>query len=174
VCTPRGDPALCSLSHYEMAGVRGLGVHQRLPSPSPAGRADRGRSVMCGSFAPLPTPSMGEGVGGGEDSTSSPHPDLPPIVFGTRLAKEASCSFPPGGGRWGWGGDAGPLGSANVCSPDHRLTRPARRSSMPPTHGCPAAETSATIHPGTHLMNPCAQGNPLGRQTCGVSTFTLI
>jgi hypothetical protein len=35
-------------------------------------------------------------------------------VFGTRLAKEASLSFPPGGGRLGWGGDAGPLGSADA------------------------------------------------------------
>ena len=24
-------------------------------------------------------------------------------MFGTRLAQEASCSFPLGGGRWGWG-----------------------------------------------------------------------
>jgi hypothetical protein len=26
----------------------------------------------------LPSPSIGEGSGGGEDSTSSPHPNLPP------------------------------------------------------------------------------------------------
>jgi hypothetical protein len=39
-----------------------------------------------------------------------------PIVFGTRLAKEASLSFPPGGGRLGWGeklGRSAPL----MCTP---------------------------------------------------------
>jgi hypothetical protein len=117
VCTPRGDPALCSLSHYEMAGVRGLGVHQRLPSPSPAGRADRGRSVMCGSFAPLPTPSMGEGVGGGEDSPPSPLPNLPPfppsqpspakggrgIDLPLSAAQEGRCTYPTLSARRGRG-----------------------------------------------------------------------
>jgi hypothetical protein len=29
---------------------------------------------MCGTFEPLPSPLTGEGAGGGEDSTSSPHP----------------------------------------------------------------------------------------------------
>jgi hypothetical protein len=33
---------------------------------------------MCTTFEPLPSPLMGEGAGGGEDSTSSPHPNLPP------------------------------------------------------------------------------------------------
>jgi hypothetical protein len=30
------------------------------------------------TFEPLPSPFMGEGSGGGEDRTSSPHPHLPP------------------------------------------------------------------------------------------------
>jgi hypothetical protein len=30
------------------------------------------------TFEQLPSPLMGEASGGGEDSTSSPHPDLPP------------------------------------------------------------------------------------------------
>ena len=34
---------------------------------------------MCGTFEPLPSPLMGEGAGGGEDHTSSPHPNLPPL-----------------------------------------------------------------------------------------------
>jgi hypothetical protein len=33
---------------------------------------------MCGTCELLPSPLMGEGSGGGEDRTSSPHPDLPP------------------------------------------------------------------------------------------------
>jgi hypothetical protein len=33
---------------------------------------------MCGTCEPLPSPLMGEGLGGGEDSPSSPHPHLPP------------------------------------------------------------------------------------------------
>jgi hypothetical protein len=52
---------------------------------------------------PLLSLLTGEGWGGGADSPSSPHPTVPLIVFGTRFAKEASFSFPPGGGRLGWG-----------------------------------------------------------------------
>jgi hypothetical protein len=33
---------------------------------------------MCGTFEPFPSPLMGEGSGGGEDSPSAPHPNLPP------------------------------------------------------------------------------------------------
>jgi hypothetical protein len=33
---------------------------------------------MCGTCEPLPSPLMGEGSGGGEDSSSPPHPNLPP------------------------------------------------------------------------------------------------
>jgi hypothetical protein len=45
----------------------------------PPSRADKGRYVMRVTFAPLPSPLMGEGSGGGKDSTSSPpHPYLPP------------------------------------------------------------------------------------------------
>jgi hypothetical protein len=40
--------------------------------------ADTGRYVMHVTFEQLPSPLMGEGSGGGEDSTSSPHPHLPP------------------------------------------------------------------------------------------------
>jgi hypothetical protein len=40
-------------------------------NPPPRG-ADRGGYVMCGTSEPPPSPSMGEGSGGGEDSTSSP------------------------------------------------------------------------------------------------------
>jgi hypothetical protein len=47
--------------------------------PSPAMGADRGRSAMCSTFAPLPSPLMGEGAGGGESSTSSlPSQPSPP------------------------------------------------------------------------------------------------
>jgi hypothetical protein len=42
-----------------------------------------------------------------------PHQAIKPIVFGTRLAKEASCTS-PAGGEGGDGGDAGPLGSAEA------------------------------------------------------------
>jgi hypothetical protein len=38
---------------------------------------------MCGTFEPLPSPLMGEGLGGGEDSTSSP-PSPPSPVKGGR------------------------------------------------------------------------------------------
>jgi hypothetical protein len=34
---------------------------------------------MCGTFEELPSPLMGEGSGGGEDHTSSRHPNLPPL-----------------------------------------------------------------------------------------------
>jgi hypothetical protein len=33
---------------------------------------------MCVTFEQLPSPLRGEGAGGGEDGTSSPHPHLPP------------------------------------------------------------------------------------------------
>jgi hypothetical protein len=46
--------------------------------PSPLTGADRGRYVMHVTFAPLPSPLIGKGAGGGEDATSSPHPNLPP------------------------------------------------------------------------------------------------
>jgi hypothetical protein len=48
------------------------------PSPSPVEGADRGRYVMRATFEPLPSPIKGEGSGGGEDRTASPHPHLPP------------------------------------------------------------------------------------------------
>jgi hypothetical protein len=33
---------------------------------------------MRATFEPFPSPLTGEGAGGGEDHTSSPHPHLPP------------------------------------------------------------------------------------------------
>jgi hypothetical protein len=48
------------------------------PQPfPPIPTSDQGRYVMCGTFAPLPSPLMGEGSGGGEDSTRSPIPTFP-------------------------------------------------------------------------------------------------
>jgi hypothetical protein len=99
---------------------------------------------MYGTFEQLPSPLIGESPGGGADSPSS---TLPPILFGTRLAKEASCSFPPGGGRWGWGGDAGPLGSAEAY-PHPALPRRGGGASAAPHDNIGAEQYWGTVGMG--------------------------
>jgi hypothetical protein len=77
---------------------------------------------MCGTFEPLPSPLMGEGSGGGEDSTSSPPSDLPPprgegvLTYpcqpsprGGRGIDPSLSALPPGEGQ-GEGGRAGLYG----------------------------------------------------------------
>ena len=53
------------------------------------------------------------------------HPNPLPILFGTRFAGAAFCSFPPGGGRWGWGGEVG----------HRRATGPHPHPRPPPSRG---------------------------------------
>jgi hypothetical protein len=71
---------LLSLFHQERAGVRDFARYDLhlSPRPSPGGKADKDRYFMRITLEQLPSPLMGEGSGGGEDSTSSPHPHLPP------------------------------------------------------------------------------------------------
>jgi hypothetical protein len=55
---------------------------------------------MCTTFEPLPSPLMGEGAGGGEDSTSSPHPNLPPRGEGVLTYPcQPLAGEDPGGGE---------------------------------------------------------------------------
>jgi hypothetical protein len=103
---------------------------------------------MCGTCAPLPLPLMGEVLVGVRTAPLFPHPHLPPIVFGTRSAKEASCSFPPGGGRWGWGETRG-------------RSAPLRRTPTPPSPV--EGEGSAQRLPATLVPNNIDPPPPRGK-----------
>jgi hypothetical protein len=58
------------------------------------------------TFEPLPSPLMGEGAGGGEDGTSSPHATLPPHRGEAVLTYPCQPSM--GEGWWGSGQRAVP------------------------------------------------------------------
>src|SRR5712691_6305524 len=89
-------------------------------------------AVMVAVVADLPDQSK-SGVGlvapgkvgytGRYVSMGTPHSSPFSILLGTQLAGEAFCSFPPGGGRLGWGGEKHGLGTPLAFTPTLALPR---------------------------------------------------